>query len=118
METLRAKRESTVKSARVREAADRKAWNRKYPAEWSAIIDVDRHERLVKMFADPGRPEVAEPFIDPGAALAGGLHKVHDGCAARAGGDQSGGAIFTREDYGECPEMCIHAMNSQSTGKW
>ena len=27
----------------------------KYPAQWPAIIDVDTHERLAKMFADPAR---------------------------------------------------------------
>jgi DNA invertase Pin-like site-specific DNA recombinase len=27
----------------------------KYPAQWPAILDVDTHERLAKMFADPAR---------------------------------------------------------------
>jgi site-specific DNA recombinase len=33
-----------------------RAWQgKKYPADWPAIIDVDTHERLAKLFADPVR---------------------------------------------------------------
>jgi len=43
----------TMTSARI---AGLREWQGKtYPAEWPAIIDVDTHERLVRMFADPGR---------------------------------------------------------------
>jgi site-specific DNA recombinase len=43
----------TMTSARI--AGLREWQGTKYPADWPAIIDVDTHERLVKMFADPGR---------------------------------------------------------------
>ena len=37
-----------------------------------------------------GVGEVPEPFVDPGAAFASGLHQVRDGHATRPGRDQSG----------------------------
>jgi hypothetical protein len=37
-----------------------------------------------------GIGELAEPFVDPGAALAGGLDQVRDGRAARPGRDLGG----------------------------
>ncbi len=43
----------TMTSARI--AGLREWQGRKYSAQWPAIIDVDTHERLVKMFADPAR---------------------------------------------------------------
>ena len=43
----------TLKSPRI---AGLREWEgKKYPAQWPAIIDVDTHERLVKLFADPAR---------------------------------------------------------------
>jgi site-specific DNA recombinase len=43
----------TLTSARI--AGLREWQGQKYPATWPAIIDVDTHERLVKLFADPAR---------------------------------------------------------------
>lgn len=43
----------TLKSAHL--AGLREWQGKKYPAQWPAIIDVDTHERLVKLFADPSR---------------------------------------------------------------
>lgn len=44
----------TLTSARI--AGLREWQGKKYPAtQWPAIIDVDTHERLVKLFADPSR---------------------------------------------------------------
>jgi hypothetical protein len=38
----------------------------------------------------PAAAELAEPFVDQGAALVGGLHQVRDGRAARPDRDQGG----------------------------
>jgi site-specific DNA recombinase len=43
----------TLTSARL--AGLREWQGRKYPGEWPAVFDVDTHERLVKLFADPAR---------------------------------------------------------------
>ena len=43
----------TLTSARL--AGLREWQGQKYPTQWPAIIDVDTHERLVKLFGDPAR---------------------------------------------------------------
>jgi site-specific DNA recombinase len=47
---------SLVKTLRSAHVAGLREWQgKKYPARWPAILDVDTHERLVKLFADPSR---------------------------------------------------------------
>jgi hypothetical protein len=44
---------NTLRSPRL---AGLREWQGKtYPATWPAILDLDTHERLVKLFADPSR---------------------------------------------------------------
>ena len=50
--------------------AELREWQRqKYPAQWLAMIDVDTHERLVKLLADPVPQEARGPR--PGASDVG-----------------------------------------------
>jgi hypothetical protein len=61
----------TLKSARI--AGFREWQGQKYPtAQWPAILDVDTHERLVRLFADPSRRRYAvrrKPHLLAGIAV-------------------------------------------------
>ena len=66
----------TITSPRI--AGLREWQGRKYPAQWPAIIDVDTHERLVKMFADPARRKHAVVSIHGVVPQSGEIFQVPD----------------------------------------
>ena len=49
----------------------------KYPAQWPAILDVDTHERLAKMFADPAR---RKHIVRSQAHLLSGIADTGESC--------------------------------------
>ncbi len=47
---------SLVRTLRSAHLAGLREWHgKKYPAQWPAILDVETHERLVRLFSDPSR---------------------------------------------------------------